>query len=91
MCNFPNPSPLVVPLWHQDNLTMILKFIFAESRNKVPERNKQQKAFVSTCKEEFDPVQWTISWYRLFGTSEAWVLSLLSAFFLKQKKLVSEL
>ena len=26
-----------------------------------PERNKQQKAFVSTCEEEFDPVQWTIS------------------------------
>ena len=33
MCNFPNPSPLVAPLWHHDNLTMILKFIFAESRN----------------------------------------------------------
>ena len=39
-----------------------LKFIFAESAQ-FPQCNKQQKAFVWTCKVEFNPQQWPISWY----------------------------
>ena len=34
-----------------------LKSIFADSRNNPTQRNKQQKAFVWTCEDEFDSLQ----------------------------------